>query len=85
MHTQTIEAIILQAFPNADVAVHSDDQVHFTARVVSEAFVGKSRVERHRMVHAALSAKVGDALGREIHALSLELRTPQEVQSHGTH
>lgn len=85
MHPKTIQDIILQAFPNADVAVHSDDEVHFSARVISESFIGKSRLERHRMVHAALTAEVGQALGREIHALSLELKTPEEVIEHGTH
>lgn len=79
MHAQQIQDIILQAFPAADVSVISDDQVHFTARVISEAFDKKSRIQRHRMVHHALQAAVGEALGREIHALSLDLKTPQEA------
>lgn len=79
MQAQQLQHIILQAFPDADVAVHSDDEVHFSARVVSEAFKDQSRVQRHRMVHAALQAEVGDALGREIHALTLDLKTPEEV------
>lgn len=79
MQADTLQAIILQAFPEASVAVHSDDQVHFSARVVSAVFEGKSRLQRHRMVHAALMAEVGEALGREIHALTLDLKTPGEV------
>lgn len=79
MQADQIQAIILQAFPAASVVVHSDDQVHFSARVVSTEFDGKSRLERHRMVHAALIAEVGEALGREIHALTLDLKTPSEV------
>lgn len=79
MHAQQIQDIILQAFPGADVSVISDDQVHFTARVISETFDKKSRIQRHRMVHHALQAVVGEALGREIHALSLDLKTPQEA------
>ncbi len=79
MYAQQIQDIILQAFPHADVAVHSDDEVHFSARIVSDAFEGKSRLQRHRMVHAAIQAEVGEALGREIHALTLDLKTPGEV------
>lgn len=79
MYAQQIQNSILQAFPGADVVVQTDDEVHFQARVISEAFVDKSRIERHRMVHRAIQASVGEALGREIHALSLDLKTPQEA------
>ncbi len=79
MQAEQIQDIILQAFPGADVAVISDDQVHFNARVISEAFEKKTRIQRHRMVHHALQAVLGEAVGREIHALSLDLKTPQEA------
>lgn len=45
---------------------------HFRVRLVSPDFVGQSRIERHRAVHAAL----GKDLLSEIHALALELSTP---------
>ncbi|MFP4208937.1 MAG: BolA family protein [Wenzhouxiangella sp.] len=61
--------------PEARVSVESDDNVHFTARVVSEGFRGLSRLQRHRAIHDAL----GPALGREIHALTLVLKAPDEV------
>lgn len=48
---------------------------HFTVRIVSEAFRGLSRVERHRLVTAALS----DELAGPVHALSLTLRAPGEL------
>ena len=41
---------------------------HWHVAVASAAFAGRSRIERHRMVHAAM----GDLMGR-IHALSLDL------------
>jgi len=75
MDVTTIEARILQAMPGAQVKVESDDNVHYVAHIVSESFAGRSRVQRHRQVHAA----VGDALGREIHAMSLDLKTPEEA------
>jgi stress-induced morphogen len=44
--------------------------------VVSPAFHGKSLVERHRMVYAAL----GELMRREIHALALTTETPEEYK-----
>jgi len=75
MDPAAIEQRILQAMPGAQVRVHSDDNVHYSARIVSGDFSGRSRLERHRLVHAA----IGPELGREIHALSLDLKSPEEV------
>ena len=47
---------------------------HFTLRIESSAFAAKSRVERHRMVHAAL----GDLLDERVHALSIKATAPGE-------
>jgi len=75
MDPKIIETRILQAMPDARVSVVSDDQVHFTARIISDEFAGKNRIQRHRAVHSA----IGPELGREIHALSLDLKTAAEV------
>lgn len=74
MDSEHIEQQLKAAFPQAEVSVSSDDNVHFTAKVVDAGFDGLSRVARHRLVHDA----IGPALGREIHALTLSLRTPAE-------
>lgn len=50
-------------------------QSHYKVVAVSAAFEGKSRVERQRMVHAAL----GSAVGESIHALSMTLQTPEQA------
>ena len=50
------------------------DGQHFQAVVVSAAFAGKSRVQRHQLVYAAL----GDRMREEIHALSMQTLTPEE-------
>lgn len=50
-------------------------ETHFRLEVVSAAFEGKSRVERHRMVNALLD----DAFKRGLHALALRARTPGEA------
>jgi len=47
---------------------------HFTVKVVSPAFAGKSRVERHRMVNAVLA----EELAGKIHALAITALAPQE-------
>jgi BolA protein len=47
---------------------------HFTLTIQSAAFAGKSRVERQRMVHAAL----GDLLEERVHALSIRASAPGE-------
>ncbi|HQU15353.1 MAG: BolA family transcriptional regulator [Chromatiales bacterium 21-64-14] len=48
---------------------------HYNVRIVSEAFRGKALLERHRLVYAA----VGDAMNREVHALSIQAQTPEEA------
>lgn len=45
---------------------------HFRVRIVADSFRGKTPIERHRMVFAA----VGDLMGRDIHALNIEARPP---------
>ena len=47
---------------------------HFTLRIESPAFAGKSRVERQRMVHKAL----GELLDERVHALSIRATAPGE-------
>ena len=47
---------------------------HFTLRIVSPAFAGKSRVERQRMIYAAL----GDLMRERVHALSIRASAPGE-------
>ena len=52
-----------------------DGETHYNVRVVSAAFAGLSRVERHRRVNALLAAEFASGL----HALSLVLLTPEEA------
>ena len=50
------------------------DGHHFDAVIVSPAFRGKSRVQQHQLVYAALGARMGG----EIHALSMQTFTPED-------
>jgi len=47
---------------------------HFSIKVVSAAFDGKSRVERHRMVNAVLA----EELAGKVHALAITALSPEE-------
>ena len=50
-------------------------ETHFWLKIVSPAFRGKSRLDRHRMVNGLLA----DELAGAVHALALEARTPEEA------
>lgn len=50
------------------------DGRHFDAVVVSDEFESKPRIERHRLIYAAL----GDRMREEVHALSMKLYTIKE-------
>lgn len=54
---------------------------HFNVLVISAHFAGKTLLERHRLVYQAL----GDAMQREIHALSIQALTPDEPQPESRH
>ena len=69
--TRRIEAALPGA--RATVRVFSGRD-HFDAEVEAPQFEGKTRVEQHRMVYAA----VGELLGAEVHALALRTRAPGE-------
>ncbi len=48
---------------------------HFAVEVISPSFTHKSQLERHKMIYTAL----GDAMGKEIHAISISAKTPSEA------
>ena len=74
MASADIEAMILEAFPDASVEITdlAGDGDHYAAKVVSSAFEGLSRVKQHQAVYAALKGKMGG----ELHALALNTSAP---------
>jgi stress-induced morphogen len=76
MTSGEIEALIREAFPDARVTVEdlAGDGDHYAASVISEAFRGRSRVQQHQMVYAALQGRMGGAL----HALALQTAVPEQ-------
>ena len=69
MNAEDIERLIKEALPDAQIELKDlrGDGDHFQAHVKSSAFNGKSRVQQHQMVYAALQGRVGGVL----HALAL--------------
>ena len=75
LHANDIEAMIREAFPEAEVHVQGDDGVHFSAEVIDPSFAGMNRVQQQRAVYAALKGKMDGPAG-ELHALGLTTRAP---------
>jgi acid stress-induced BolA-like protein IbaG/YrbA len=75
MSPQQVAELIRAGLPGADVRVESDDNTHFAARIVSQDFTGKRPIARHQLVYRTL----GELMGREIHAMSIEALTPEEA------
>jgi BolA family transcriptional regulator, general stress-responsive regulator len=82
-----MESLLAAAFPGASITVtndsashhgHSGDdgsgESHFSVAIESAAFTGVSRLQRQRMVNAAL----GDLPGQRVHALAIKARAPGE-------
>ena len=74
MNALQIQQLIEAGLPGASADVQGEDEVHFEATVIAEAFQGKMPLARHRMVYATL----GGRMGGEIHALALRTLTPDE-------
>ena len=74
MQPAEIEALIKAAIPDAQVTIEdlAGDGDHYAASVVSEAFRGKSRVQQHQIVYAALQGRMGG----QLHALALQTSAP---------
>lgn len=72
-----IEAMIREAFPDAQISVQGDDGVHFSAEVVDASFADMNRVQQQRAVYAALKGKMDGSAG-ELHALALTTRAPDK-------
>jgi stress-induced morphogen len=75
MQANDIERLIKEALPDATVEIRdlAGDGDHYSATVISSAFKGKTRVQQHQIVYAALKGRMGG----ELHALALQTSAPQ--------
>ena len=77
MDAREIENLIKQALPDATVEIRdlAGDGDHYAAHIISAAFKGKSRVQQHQLVYAALQGRMGG----ELHALALQTALPKDA------
>jgi acid stress-induced BolA-like protein IbaG/YrbA len=74
LSAQRLQLYITQHLACEYIQVLGDDGTHFEAVIVSTAFVGKTMIQQHQQVYAAL----GDRMRSEIHALSMKTYTPEQ-------
>jgi len=79
MTPDRVAEMIRTGLPGATVQVESDDNTHFAARIIASQFAGLRPIARHQVVYKTL----GVLVGREIHALSIEALTPDELAASG--
>ena len=75
MDADLIKDLILEGIPDCEVTISDlrGDGDHYAAHVISSAFAGKSRIQQHQMVYAALKGKMGN----DLHALAIQTSTPE--------
>ena len=68
-----IQTLIQNSISNASVIIEDlrGDDNHFSATIVSKSFLGKSKIEQHKMVYDSLKGKMGN----ELHALMIKTKT----------
>ena len=77
MQNDEIKALISAGIPGSYIEVAGDDGTHFEAIIVSDSFLGLNMVQQHQLVYKAL----GEKMGGEIHALSIQTYTPDEWET----
>ena len=72
MELKEIEKLIKASIPDALVEIHdlAGDGNHYSATVSSSSFIGKSKIEQHKIVYASLKGKMGN----ELHALEIKTK-----------
>ena len=72
MELKEIEKLIKASIPDALVEIHdlAGDGNHYSATVSSTSFIGKSKIEQHKIVYASLKGKMGN----ELHALEIKTK-----------
>jgi len=76
MDVATIKTMIQESIPDAEIRIEDlrGDGDHYAAYITAPAFKGKTRVQQHQMVYAALQGKMGN----ELHALAIQTSAPAD-------
>ena len=72
MNLKEIEKLIKESIPDALVEIQdlAGDGNHYSATISSSEFIGKSKIEQHKIVYASLKGKMGN----ELHALAIKTK-----------
>ena len=73
MTQKQIEILIRDSIPESKVIIEDlrGDGDHYSATVISKTFIGKNKIQQHKMVYDSLKGK----MGKELHALMLKTKT----------
>ena len=73
MTKNEIQTLIQNSISNASVIIEDlrGDNNHYSATIVSKSFIGKTKIEQHKMVYNSLKGKMGN----ELHALMIKTKT----------
>ena len=73
MTQKQIEMLIKESIPKSKVIIEDlrGDGDHYSATVISKKFIGKNKIQQHKMVYDSLKGK----MGKELHALMLKTKT----------
>ena len=66
---EEIKKLIINSIPDATIEITDlvGDSNHYSAKITSKIFNGKSKIEQHKLVYKSLQGKMGN----ELHALSI--------------
>ena len=72
MNLKDIESLIKEALPDATIDIQdlAGDGNHYSATITSSKFLGKSKIEQHKIVYNSLKGKMGN----ELHALAIKTK-----------
>ena len=72
MNLKEIEKLIKESIPDALVEIQdlAGDGNHYSATISSSEFIGKSKIEQHKIVYASSKGKIGN----ELHALEIKTK-----------
>ena len=73
MTQKQIEMLIKESIPESKVIIEDlrGDGDHYSATVISKTFIGKNKIQQHKMVYDSLKGR----MGKELHALMLKTKT----------
>ena len=72
MDLKEIEKLIKEEMPDAKIEIQdlAGDGNHYSATITSSRFLGKTKIEQHKMVYNSLKGKMGN----ELHALAIKTK-----------